>query len=293
MAQYLAPPEFRSTTKIVDLVDVDSQKWFDYASSRNGASRARGLRKLLYRLEGRRVRRLEAGLPEGCDYISVVTEAEVDCFRTFQPNAPIAAVPNGVDLEYFHPSEVDQSVPYSSVFVGAMDYRPNIDAVQWYSDSVWPAVIQTHPKSTFTIVGRRPTQAVRRLEDRPGIRVEADVADVRPYLWKSSLVVAPLQIARGVQNKVLEAMAAGRAVIVSPQALNGIEATPGEHLVLAESVSEWSAAIGRLFDDSALGRRLGQSARRYVQEHHSWDKCLEPFAAILDRCHGGPQDGPD
>ncbi|MBN1854031.1 MAG: TIGR03087 family PEP-CTERM/XrtA system glycosyltransferase [Pirellulales bacterium] len=277
MAQYLSIPKSHGTCKIVDLVDVDSQKWFEYASS------TRGLRKLLYHLEGCRVRRLEASLPQHCDTISVVTEAEASCFQDFQADAPISIVSNGVDLEYFYPARTEAALADSCVFVGAMDYKPNIDAVQWFSDLVWPAVLRIHPKATLVIVGRRPTKAIRRLQNRPGIRVEADVADVRPYLWKSRVVVVPLRIARGVQNKILEAMAAGRPVLATSQALTGLPAIPGEHVILAESVSDWTAAVGQLFDNNALCRQLGMAARCYVEQHHNWDLCLEPFESFLDQ----------
>ncbi len=252
MVQYLDCMQRGNATVLVDLIDVDSQKWFDYADS------AAGLPRLLYRLEGRRVRRLEAELPGLCDCICVVSEAETRCYRDFQPLANVTAIPNGVDGEYFHPNVGQTPTPNSCVFVGALDYKPNIDAVQWFCQSVWPHVLMSHPRAIFTIVGRRPGENLRRLHGQPGVRVVADAADVRPFLWDAAVAVAPLRIARGVQNKVLEAMAAGRPVLATPQALNGLSDDAKTAVFVATTDIESRNALRRLFADESIRERPGR-----------------------------------
>jgi sugar transferase (PEP-CTERM/EpsH1 system associated) len=275
MAQFLPLQRIGQATTLIDLIDVDSQKWFDYAA------KSSGLKRLLYRLEGRRVRRLEAGLPRRFDHVALTTTDEVECYRGFCPDAPVTAISNGVDFDFFHPNDAEIQAPNSCVFVGALDYKPNVEGVQWFCDAVWPQVVQERPDASFTIVGRRPVESVRRLAHRVGVRVIADVADVRPFLWRAAVVVAPLQIARGVQNKVLEAMASGKATLVSPEALTGLAAKDGHEVCVARSARQWQASLLRLFDDDAHRRRIGAVARQYVTRNHRWDDCLMPIQTAL------------
>jgi len=270
---------------VVDLVDVDSQKWFDYAAA------SRWPRSWLYGLEGRRLRRLEQGLPAWARAITVVTEAEADLYRQFAPGSPIHAVGNGVDLDYFQPATTPEET--ACVFVGALDYRPNVDAACWFTHSVWPAIRRVRPETRVYLVGRRPTPAVQALAAIPGVEVVGQVPDVRPYLERAAVAVVPLQIARGVQNKVLEALAMGKATVASPMTLAGLRgaATPG--VLMASTVEEWGEAVLRLLDDAPLRRQLGEAGRRYVADHHCWDRCLEPFLDLLQlRARQGPDAGP-
>jgi sugar transferase (PEP-CTERM/EpsH1 system associated) len=277
MAQYV-PRKIAGRAKVVvDLIDVDSQKWFDYAAA------STGWRRRAYAMEGRRVRRLESDLAQRCDQLVVTTEAEAECFRSFQPNGRVAAVANGVDFEYFRPDPAAAEAPHSCVFVGALDYRPNVDAMEWFCSSVWPTVRTRCPEARLSIVGRRPVPAIQKLAELPGVEVIADVPDVRPYLAGAAVAVAPLRIARGVQNKVLEAFAAGKAVITSPQALEGLEASRDRHVVQAREEREWVEALVRLWNDSEERRRLGAAARSYVVERHSWVCCLAPLKGWLAR----------
>jgi sugar transferase (PEP-CTERM/EpsH1 system associated) len=264
--------ELRGVPSVVDLVDVDSQKWLDYAE------RDRGPRAWLYRTEGRRLRRLEQGLPDWARAVTLVSEAEAEVYRRIRPGSAALAVTNGVDLETFRP---DLSAPeHGCVFVGALDYRPNVDGACWFCRAVWPEVRRRVP-ARLALVGRRPAPAVRRLGREPGVEVIGPVADVRPYLARAAVVVAPLRIARGVQNKVLEALAMGKAVVASPQALEGLRAEPGVHVLAASTPQEWAEAVARLLGDEPLRRQLGAAGRRYVEGHHRWEVCLEPFAEVL------------
>jgi glycosyltransferase involved in cell wall biosynthesis len=132
------------------------------------------------------------------------------------------------------------------------------------------------------LVGRRPAPAVRRLAGRPGVELVGQVPDVRPFLARAAVAVVPLRLARGLQNKVLEALAMARPTVASPPSLAGLRAIPGTHLLSATTPAEWVAAVLRLLDDEALARRLGAAGRRYAEEHHCWERCLEPFRSLLD-----------
>ncbi|HEY7424164.1 MAG TPA: TIGR03087 family PEP-CTERM/XrtA system glycosyltransferase [Gemmataceae bacterium] len=273
IAPYLRLEELRDIPAVLDLMDVDSQKWFDYAAT------CRGPRAWLYRTEGRRLRRLEQTLSGWARAITLVGEAEADIYRQFCPDGPVHAITNGVDLDYFHPTL--PAVGPSCVFVGALDYLPNVEGAVWFCREVWPEVLRCRPKAKFYLVGRRPAAAVQRLADLPGVELVGQVPDVRPYVAAAAVTVVPLRIARGVQNKVLESLAMSRPAIASPQTLAGLKAQPGVHLLQASSREQWQQAILALFDDPALGRRLGEAGRRYVEEHHCWERCLQPFAPLL------------
>jgi sugar transferase (PEP-CTERM/EpsH1 system associated) len=273
LAPYLYLPELRDVPAVVDLVDCDSQKWLDYAAA------SRGPMAWLYRTEGRRLRRLEQELPARAGALTVVSDAEAEICRRFAPDSPIHVVRNGVDLAYFQPVECPREL--ACVFVGALDYRPNVDGACWFCDEVWPALHAKRPEAKLYLVGRRPAPAVRRLAGRPGVELVGQVPDVRPYLARAAVSVVPLRLARGVQNKVLEALAMARPTVASPPALAGLRAKPGTHLLSAVTPAEWVAAVLRLLDDDALARQLGAAGRRYTEEHHCWERCLEPFRSLL------------
>jgi sugar transferase (PEP-CTERM/EpsH1 system associated) len=273
MVPYLRQPELRDVPAVVDLVDVDSQKWFDYAEAGSGP------KSWLDRLEGRRLRRLEQALPGWARVVTLVSAPEAAIYRGFCPEGPVHVIGNGVDLEVFRPGPRGEE--RGCVFVGALDYRPNVAGAGWFCRTAWPEIRRARTDATLALVGRRPVPAVRRLAGRPGVELVGQVTDVRPHLAGAAVVVVPLQIARGVQNKVLEALALGKAVVASPQSLEGLGAEPGVHLLAASSPAQWVEAVTRLLDDEPLRRRLGAAGRHYVEEHHHWDRCLEPFAALL------------
>ena len=166
-----------------------------------------------------------------------------------------------------------------------MDYLPNVDAAAWFAREVWPAVRERFPAAEFRVIGRRATPAVRALAALPGVTVVGQVPDVRPHVAAAAVVVAPLRLARGVQNKVLEALAMGKPVVAAPAALAALRTEPGTHLLCATTPAEWAAAIGSLFADPARREELGRAGRRFVEEHHHWDRCLEP---LLDRIFEAP-----
>jgi sugar transferase (PEP-CTERM/EpsH1 system associated) len=269
VARYLFPPCINVDTKRwVDLIDVDSQKWLDYA-------RAAGFpMSLVYRVEGQRLRKVECHLATTCDRLLVVSDAERDLFLSFCPTDRITAVGNGVDCQYFAPQPGTAAEAHSCVFVGVMNYKPNADAAIWFVQNVWPQIRQRYPDAKFYVVGKSPTSEVRALQAVGGIEVTGPVPDVRPWLRRSACAVVPLQIARGVQNKVLEAMACGRPVICSSEPLKGLSAEPGVHLLKADSPVEWIVALSRVFDNEQIQHDLGAAAAKWVQQHYAWGTAL-------------------
>jgi len=274
MGAYL-PRSLPAERVVLDLVDVDSEKWHNYAA------RARGPARWLFDLEGRRLRSLEQKLAARSHAVALVSEAEAQLFRGIAPSTPVFGVPNGVDLDYFHATQSDEAEGRTCVFVGALDYRANIDAVTWFCHEAWPEVRRRQPQATLLLVGRKPTVAVRQLDSIAGVRVVGQVPDVRPYLEQATVAVAPLRIARGIQNKVLEAAAMSRAVVVSPAALEGLELQPGREVELAEDPREWGERISALMNDAPRRRALAMAARRHVEAKHSWQACFEPLARLL------------
>jgi polysaccharide biosynthesis protein PslH len=274
MVPYLALPGLQGVPTIVDLVDVDSQKFYDYTTQ------ARGLKRWLYSLEARRLRQLECTLPKRVQAITLVSEAEAQLYRSFCPNEKTYALGNGVDVEYFQPRNAPLK-PFECVFIGALDYPPNIDGMLWFCNHVWPQVRTRYPKATLSIVGRNPTPALQKLAEIPGVEVVGTVPDVRPYLAQATVVVVPLRIARGIQNKVLEAMAMAKAVVTSPEAMEGLPTKPSEQLLVTETPEEWVKSIGRLFIETSNREKMGQAALEYVRTHHRWSDCLSPLRRLL------------
>jgi len=259
---------------VIDLVDVDSAKWTSYAD------RSRGAKRWVFAREAAGVRRLEKQAVLRCNAALLVSPAEADALDCAGEN--VLAVANGVDVEYFRPDVVDAADlgPAALVFTGTMDYRPNIEGVCWFVNEVWPDLKADIPELTFTIVGRDPTQAVRDLADTPGVTVTGSVPDVRPYVEGAAIVVCPLQIARGIQNKVLEAMAMGKCVIGSPGALEGIEVDRGIEAIQADTPDAWREQISRLLTDHATRNSVGQAARQCVQTEYTWPARMSPLVSL-------------
>jgi sugar transferase (PEP-CTERM/EpsH1 system associated) len=277
MAQYVPPgPRF-----VMDFCDVDSAKYADYAG------KDRGSRWLVYKHEAIRVRALEKKIARRADLSLFITEAETALFRSQAGtiDADIRALPNGIDTFYYDPAApfppLDRPLPGPLlVFTGQMSYRPNIEGVTAFAEQVLPRVRRVWPDAQFAIVGRDPAEEVKALAERPGVIVTGEVPDVRPWLAAASVVVAPLAIARGVQNKVLEAMAMARPVVASPDAYSGIEAKPGRDLIVAEEPEEQAEAILGLLADPERAATLGDAARRRMIEGYSWDAQLAPLAEM-------------
>ncbi len=260
---------------VVDLVDVDSQKWLDYAQS------ASPLLKPVFSLEGRRLRALEQSIADRVKAVTLVSEAEANLFRSVCPNEVTLAIPNGVDLEYFQRDPDAQARKHRCVFVGALDYRANVDGLRWFCENVWTDFRQRVPDATLAVVGRNPVPAVKKLASLPGVDIVGEVPDVRPHVDTASVAIAPLRVARGIQNKILEAMALHKPVVASPQATEGLSVRPNTDLFVADSPQQWCDSIGSLFDDPDKYEKLVTNGRQYVERVHSWDACLMPFEELL------------
>ncbi|MGE4043754.1 MAG: TIGR03087 family PEP-CTERM/XrtA system glycosyltransferase [Acetobacteraceae bacterium] len=266
---------------VVDLVDVDSEKWRAYARA------ARGPMRLVYRREWRRVRDLEERIARDCDMSILVSATEAGLAARHAPRWAdrIVGISNGVDHDYFDPAlpcppPFDPSVP-TFVFTGTMDYPPNVDAVTWFTRDILPVIRRTHPQASFCIVGNNPSAAVQALAATPGVQVTGRVPDVRPYLAHAAASVAPMRIARGIQNKVLEAMAMAKPVIVTSGALEGIDALPGAELLLADEAEAFAKACCQALD-APHAERLGRAARARVLHSYDWAAQLARYDDVLD-----------
>jgi sugar transferase (PEP-CTERM/EpsH1 system associated) len=261
--------------RLVDLVDLDAEKWRLYAA------RQRGPMAWLHGREARTLARAEAAIAASVDRTFLVSAAEAADLRA-RPGVPgerVAVVTNGVDTGFFDPAG-DFAAPRPApaiVFTGAMDYPANADAIGWFADAVWPALQRRRPDLELWVVGARPASAVRALAARPGIVVTGRVADVRPWLAHARLAIAPLRIARGLQNKVLEAMAMGKPVVASPAAAHGLDDAARKALITADGAGAMRSAIERLLDEPDRARHLGEAARRHVELHWTWTSRLAAF----------------
>ncbi|NUU01802.1 TIGR03087 family PEP-CTERM/XrtA system glycosyltransferase [Herbaspirillum robiniae] len=283
MAQYAQ--DARLKRSVVDFVDVDSDKWTQYAAKKAWPM------NWVYRREGRRLLQYEQRVAAGADVSLFVSQAEAELFRGMAPASAhkIGFLNNGVDTGYFSPQHRLDN-PYEEtgpvmVFTGAMDYWPNIDAVQWFAGEILPLIRARHPQALFYIVGSRPSAQVQALANLPGVRVTGTVPDVRPYLAHACFAVAPLRVARGIQNKVLEAMAMGMPVLASPQAFEGISAAAGRDLLVADGAAAFAEAAVRLLQDTLPdGPRasLAASARATIEEKYGWDRQLAVLDALLE-----------
>lgn len=261
--------------RTMDLVDVDSYKWEQYAE------RSAGLMRSVYKLEAKFLRKYEERIAKEFDHVLLTTASEQALFLERIPATNTRTMSNGVDSAYFCDSFQSGKARNGPVltFVGAMDYFPNVDAVSWFVQSAYSIIQEQYPDVRFYIVGSRPGESVRRLaQTNPGVEVTGYVEDVRTYLAEADVCVVPLHIARGIQNKVLEAMAMGKALVCTPQALDGIHAEPGKCVLTATDADEFAKAVIRLLDDKNLTQELGRRARAFTEDHFSWESNL----ALLD-----------
>ena len=274
MAPYVAGA--RAAT-ILDFGDMDSEKWVAYSR------RKRFPAALVYRVEEKKVRRAEVQLARRFDLCTCATRGELETLERYGAARRTGWFPNGVDAEYFRPSPAPSDRD-TICFLGRMDYYPNEDAMLWFCDRVLPEVRAQRPGTTLWIVGANPSRVVLRLGKRPGVRVTGSVPDVRPYAARATLSVAPLNIARGVQNKILESLAMGIPVVASTLAASGTETVPGEHLVTATEPREFVAAILRLLSDAPERQRLAHAGRERVRTHHDWSASMRRLDELIAAC---------
>ncbi len=281
MAQYV-PASFAGRV-VMDFVDVDSAKFDAYAAA------ARFPASLLYAREARLLSRFESQTARRATTSLLVTPEEAGLFRSrlsVGSEPSLHPVCNGIDTAFFDPTGMPSAHEMDGegqqiTFTGQMDYPPNVAAVEMFAREVMPAIRCLCADARFNIVGRAPVPSVRALEGVNGTRVTGAVLDVRPWIAGADLVVAPLTIARGVQNKVLEAMAMARAVLATPEAATGIPARDGSEIIVAQGAEALSRQALSLLHDPVRSVAIGQAARAFVVRECGWDHVLAPIGALL------------
>ncbi len=279
---------------IMDFCDVDSDKWAQYASE------APFPKSLIYSLEHRRLTDYERLVAERFDCSVFVSNNEAELFKALNPGlSNIRVVPNGVDHEYFDPSSAlaqpevhskESARPdcgdYNPVllFTGAMDYHANVDGVIWFARNVLPRIQAEISGVRFYIVGRNPHREVLSLSGNDSVCVTGYVEDIRAWYKIADVCVVPLRLARGVQNKVLEAMAMAKPTVATSKSMEGIDAAPGKHVLVEDSADGFARAVLSLLKEEDAGMQLGQSARRHVQQAYDWNSQMRQLEAVL--CDG-------
>ncbi len=278
MAPYIAAP-VAGRKRIIDFCDADSEKWRQYALE------TRGLLSWVYDREGKALAQAETQIANWADASFAVTAEEAALFnRRASIRNHVDWWSNGVDTDYFDPARVVEPVatPCDIIFVGAMDYRANVEAVFEFVRDVWPKVRTAAPNASFAIVGSNPVARIRALDGVNGVTVTGRVDDVRPWLAQAKIAIVPLRIARGIQNKVLEAMAMAKPIVVTPDAMAGINCS-NDAACIVQRPGEMATEIVSLLNDRDRRDAMGAAARAAIVESYNWDDRLERFDAALDR----------
>lgn len=281
MAQFVTGDKYRKMRRIIDFVDIDSDKWQQYSHSKSWPM------NWLWRRESRCLLQYESAVARDFKASVFVSKAEAELFQKLAPQVAnkVMHCNNGVDTAYFTP-QMNFPNPYDSgrqviVFTGAMDYWANVDAVTWFSKEVFPLIQRKKANAQFYIVGSKPTESVLRLAKQDSVSVTGFVEDVRPYLANASLVVAPLRIARGIQNKVLEAMAMAKPIVVTPAAMEGIDLCPTYKPPISNDVVAFADLCVKLLDTSGE-YEPGLTGRECVLANYSWDNTFNGIGELLN-----------
>ena len=260
--------------KVLDFADMDSQKWLDYARHK------RAPLSWMYALEGRKLAAEEVRLARRFDFSTTVSPGELATLEALAPGSRAGWFPNGVDTVYFAPLEK----PYDRgliVFVGRMDYYPNAEAMGWFCSAVWPRLKARRADLMLRIVGANPPRAVRRLAAIDGVEVTGTVPDVRPHVGAAALSIAPLRIARGMQNKVLECMAMGVPVVTTRLVRQGLGVSDGAPIRVADTAGEYVDAVLSLLADDDERSRLASASRAFVEARFTWPIAMARLDSIL------------
>ena len=277
MAQYV--DKVYNIPKIMDFIDVDSEKWNDYAQ------RAWGIKRWIYNREAKHLRDYEKIIERSCQASVLVSPAEVSLFKSFVPDAKAYNIPNGVDLpkareHIFSSSKENNRI----VFVGVMDYFPNIDAVKWFVNEIFLHILKKKPGAEFLIVGKNPSLEVTELrKETNNIHITGYVPDIMEYLAKAKVVAIPLRIARGIQNKVLEAMAAGIPVVATSAAVEGIDVVPGHNILVADNAKDFSSNILELMENNELSQKIATNAVNLIKEKYAWESKVQDLENLMSR----------
>lgn len=274
VAQYVA--HVRNIPKILDFGDMDSQKWFEYANYKSFPL------SLGYRYEGIKMMAAEKKLSRHFDLCTATTRAEWETLKSYKTTADTDWFPNGVDAEFFCPADAVYDADTIS-FIGRMDYYPNQECMARFCEQTWPLLKSLRPNLKLLIVGAEPPPAMLSLGNLPGVTVTGSVPDVRPYIRQSALMVAPLNIARGTQNKILEAMAMGVPVVTSSIAAGGVDAIAEEHFLVADTPQTCMQAILKIMDSPTERSRLAIAGRQRMLSHHAWPSSMARMDGVISR----------
>ena len=274
VAQYVE--QVRDVPKILDFGDMDSQKWLEYANYKPFPL------SLGYRLEGGKMLAAEKRLARKFNLCTATTRAEWETLNAYGTGADTDWFPNGVDADFFCPTDGVYE-PDTISFIGRMDYYPNQECMSRFCAQTWPLLKARRPAMKLLIVGADPSPAMRELGQLPGVTVTGSVPDVRPYIRSSALMVAPLNIARGTQNKILEAMAMGVPVVTSSVAAGGVDAEAQTHFLVVDTPQACADAILRIVDNPAERGRLAAAGRARMLSHHAWPRSMLRLDGIIER----------
>jgi sugar transferase (PEP-CTERM/EpsH1 system associated) len=275
VAQYVE--HITDVPKILDFGDMDSQKWLEYANYKAFPL------SLGYRFEGAKMQAAEKRLAGRFDLCTATTRAEWETLDSYGTGVASDWFPNGVDADFFCPT----GEPYDAdtiSFIGRMDYYPNQECMARFCEQIWPILKSRRPNMKLLIVGADPTPEMRKLGEIPGVTVTGSVPDVRPFIRSSALMVAPLNIARGTQNKILEAMAMGVPVVTSTIAAGGVDAESVKHFLVADTPEEYAQSILRIVESPEERERLASAGRQRMLSHHAWPHSMARLDQIIDRC---------
>ncbi len=282
MAQYVFD-KHQDLHTVMNFVDIDSDKWRQYSESKSG------LAKLIYSREYKLLQSYEVDIATRSNVSCFVTPSEVDTFKHLVPEVTrdkVKVLENGLDNQFFDPNvpaTLHESFPLSEdnylVFTGAMDYWANIDAVKWFIKQVWPTVLQQVADAKFYIVGGGATKEVLNLANEPGVVVTNRVVDIRPYLDHAKAVVAPMQIARGVQNKILEAMAMAKPVFTTTLGMEGITDYPTDNNLVSDNAND---AAKWCVQHLTNHKTSADDSRQWIVEQYSWPSKLASLQEYLD-----------
>jgi sugar transferase (PEP-CTERM/EpsH1 system associated) len=268
----------RACTLLMDFMDLDSDKWQQYADHASWPMR------WVYQREAKLVCRAEHQIYQQFDHCFFISDNEVQLFaRQLYDASKVSALANGLDTSAFYPATYPANpTPPVFLFVGVMNYKPNEDAVLWFVESMWPEVRKRHPDARFVIAGMSPSSRIQQLAEQKGVEVTGYVDDILPYFHKASIFIAPFRLARGVQNKILQAMACGLPVITTPLGAEGIDCEPGVHLLTAVTDADFIDRIEQVLQDSEIRSTLQSKGPELIRQHYSWEGVLQMLPHWLE-----------
>ncbi|MFT2090386.1 TIGR03087 family PEP-CTERM/XrtA system glycosyltransferase [Paraglaciecola sp. 2405UD69-4] len=269
----------RAPLLIMDFMDVDSDKWGQYKESSSFPM------SLIYSREQRLLKAYEKQIVEQFDTCYLIAEAEVNLFNEkVIKSDKVQVMGNGLDTSAYYPNPLKkQSGGSTFLFTGVMNYKPNEDAVLWFVKECWPSILKTHPESRFIIAGMSPSSDILQLKNEESIEVTGFVDDILPYYHQADIFVAPFRLARGVQNKVLQAFSCALPVISTPMGAEGILCTPGKDILIASTPAEFIQQAKKLISNTKLAESIAQNSEEIIKQNYSWQSQLKPLVSLLSR----------